>query len=99
MHSPPVALCSKALGDTNRLAIVRSYQMERSVDVCRNAKYISKEMKLSHMAGLSGRVKKRGLGRVDLSATKEGRPIYQKVGFVEKGKRYTQMRYAYENGR
>ena len=39
--------------------------------------------------------KKRGLGRVDLSATKEGYPIYKKVGFVHKEHRYTDMRYKY----
>lgn len=39
--------------------------------------------------------KKRGLGRVDLSATKEGYPIYAKVGFVDKEQRYTDMRYQY----
>lgn len=39
--------------------------------------------------------KKRGLGRVDLSATKEGYPIYVKMGFVEKEQRYIDMRYNY----
>ena len=39
--------------------------------------------------------KKRGLGRVDLSATKEGYPIYSKLGFVEKEQRYIDMRYNY----
>lgn len=39
--------------------------------------------------------KKRGLGRVDLSATKEGYPIYAKVGFVDKEQRYMDMRYQY----
>ncbi|MBQ2405768.1 MAG: GNAT family N-acetyltransferase [Lachnospiraceae bacterium] len=39
--------------------------------------------------------KKRGLGRVDLSATEEGYPIYKKVGFVDKEHRYTDMRYKY----
>ena len=39
--------------------------------------------------------KKRGLGRVDLSATKEGYPIYKKVGFIDKEHRYTDMRYKY----
>jgi len=39
--------------------------------------------------------KKRGLGRVDLSATKEGYPIYAKIGFVDKDNRYTDMRYKY----
>lgn len=37
--------------------------------------------------------KKRGLGRVDLSATKEGYPIYKRIGFVDKEQRYTDMRY------
>ena len=39
--------------------------------------------------------KKRGLGRIDLSATKEGYPIYSKMGFVKKENRYTDMRYKY----
>ena len=39
--------------------------------------------------------KERGLGRVDLSATKDGYPIYSKMGFVEKENRYTDMRYIY----
>ena len=40
--------------------------------------------------------RERGLGRVDLSATKEGYPIYVKVGFQDKEHRYTDMRYRYE---
>lgn len=39
--------------------------------------------------------KRRGLGRVDLSATREGYPIYVKMGFVEKEQRYIDMRYKY----
>lgn len=39
--------------------------------------------------------KKRGLGRVDLSATEEGYPVYKRVGFVEKEHRYMEMRYKY----
>ena len=35
--------------------------------------------------------KKRGLGRIDLSATKEGYPIYAKAGFKDKVHRYTDM--------
>ena len=34
----------------------------------------------------------RGLGRIDLSATKEGYPIYEKLGYTEKEHRYTDMR-------
>ena len=37
--------------------------------------------------------KERGLGRIDLKATKEGYPIYKKLGFVEKEARYTNMSY------
>lgn len=37
-----------------------------------------------------------GLGRIDLSATKEGYPIYKKVGFVDKEHRYTAMQYKFE---
>lgn len=40
--------------------------------------------------------RERGLGRVDLSATKEGYPIYAKLGFQDKEHRYTDMRYRYE---
>lgn len=40
--------------------------------------------------------KKAGLGRVDLSATKEGYPVYKKVGFTDKKSRYTSMTYKYE---
>ena len=40
--------------------------------------------------------KKVGLGRVDLSATKEGYPVYKKVGFTDKKSRYTSMTYKYE---
>ena len=39
--------------------------------------------------------RERGLGRVDLSATKEGYPIYAKLGFQDKEHRYTDMRYRY----
>lgn len=37
-----------------------------------------------------------GLGRIDLSATKAGYPIYRKLGFVEKNNRYTSMVYKIE---
>ena len=40
--------------------------------------------------------RERDLGRVDLSATKEGYPIYAKLGFQDKEHRYTDMRYRYE---
>ena len=36
--------------------------------------------------------KERGLGRIDLSATKEGYPIYSKIGFKDRENRYTDMR-------
>lgn len=36
--------------------------------------------------------KERGLGRIDLSATKDGYPIYAKLGFKDKEHRYTEMR-------
>lgn len=39
--------------------------------------------------------KERGLERVDLSATKEGYPIYKKVGFAERESHYIEMRYVY----
>ncbi len=34
-----------------------------------------------------------GLGRIDLSATDEGYPLYSRLGFKDKGKRYRDMRY------
>ena len=37
--------------------------------------------------------KELGLARIDLSATDQGFPIYQKCGFEEKVARYTEMRY------
>ena len=37
--------------------------------------------------------KKAGLGRIDLSATDDGYPIYAKIGFKEKEHRYRDMRY------
>ena len=37
--------------------------------------------------------KRRGLGRIDLSATDAGYPIYAKVGFKDKEHRYRDMRY------
>ena len=34
-----------------------------------------------------------GLGRIELKATEDGYPIYEKVGFKEKVNRYKDMRY------
>ena len=39
--------------------------------------------------------KKAGLGRIDLSATDEGYPIYAKIGFKDKEHRYRDMRYKF----
>lgn len=39
--------------------------------------------------------RKIGLGRIDLSATDEGYPIYAKIGFKDKEHRYRDMRYKY----
>ena len=36
-----------------------------------------------------------GLGRIDLSATDEGYPIYARIGFKDKEHRYRDMRYKY----
>lgn len=38
---------------------------------------------------------KLSLGRIDLSATEVGVPIYKKVGFEKKESHYTDMRYTY----
>ena len=42
---------------------------------------------------------KRGLGRIDLKATDEGYPIYEKVGFKETGHRYRDMKLYFEKVR
>ena len=39
--------------------------------------------------------RKRGLGRIDLSATDKGYPIYAKLGFKDKDQRYRDMRYTF----
>ena len=39
--------------------------------------------------------REKGLGRIDLSATKDGYPIYKKIGFQDKEHRYTDMRYKF----
>lgn len=36
-----------------------------------------------------------GLGRIDLSATKDGYPVYKNVGFKDKEHRYTEMQYRF----
>ena len=36
-----------------------------------------------------------GLGRIDLSATKDGYPVYKKVGFKDNEHRYTEMQYRF----
>ena len=40
--------------------------------------------------------KKRGLGRIDLSATEKGYPIYKKIGFEDTEHRYTDMRLKFD---
>ncbi len=42
---------------------------------------------------------KRGLGRIDLKATDEGYPIYEKVGFKETKHRYRDMKLYFEKVR
>ena len=44
------------------------------------------------MQQLVAEAKSRGLGCIDLRATKDGYPIYKKLGFVEKEQHYTDMR-------
>ena len=43
--------------------------------------------------------KERGLGRIDLKATDEGYPIYEKVGFKETEHRYRDMKLYFEKVR
>lgn len=45
------------------------------------------------MKDLIAAAKKMGLNRIDLSATKDGYPLYKKLGFIEKDQDYTDMRY------
>ena len=40
--------------------------------------------------------KKRGLGRIDLSATEKGYSIYKKIGFEDTEHRYTDMRLKFD---
>ena len=47
------------------------------------------------MKNLVEYARERGLGRIDLSATDEGYPIYKKLGFKDKEHRYTDMRYKF----
>ncbi|MDO5445928.1 MAG: GNAT family N-acetyltransferase [Eubacteriales bacterium] len=42
--------------------------------------------------------KKRGLDKIDLSATKEGYSVYKKVGFTDKEHNFTDMQYKYVSG-
>lgn len=44
------------------------------------------------MRQLIAEAKLKGLGCIDLRATKDGYPIYKKLGFVEKEQHYTDMR-------
>lgn len=39
--------------------------------------------------------KSRGLGRIELSATENGYPIYKKLGFTEKNTKYKDMRLSF----
>lgn len=54
--------------------------------------YRGKELCTQLMKNLVAYGKERGLGRIDLSATKEGYPIYSKIGFKDRENRYTDMR-------
>ena len=48
------------------------------------------------MSNLVEYAKAHGLGRIDLSATEEGYPIYKKIGFKDKVKRYTDMQMKFD---
>lgn len=45
------------------------------------------------MRDLIAVAREKGLNRIDLCATKEGYPLYKKLGFVEKEQPYIDMRY------
>ena len=49
------------------------------------------------MKNLVEYARERGLGRIDLSATDEGYPIYKKLGFKDKEHRYTDMKSEHPN--
>lgn len=57
--------------------------------------YRGKGLATKLMQNLIAYGKEIGLGRIDLSATKEGYPIYAKLGFTEPEHRYTEMRYKF----
>lgn len=61
------------------------------LSVYTKAEYRGKGICTQLMKNLVEYGRKIGLGRIDLSATKEGYPIYKKVGFKEKEQRYTSM--------
>jgi len=54
--------------------------------------YRGKGLCTTLMQHLVAEAKTRGLGCIDLRATKDGYPIYKKIGFVEKEQHYTDMR-------
>ena len=55
--------------------------------------YRSRGLCTKLMQNLIAYGKEHGLGRIDLSATNDGYPIYEKLGFKEKDNRYRDMRY------
>lgn len=57
--------------------------------------YRGKGIRTKLMNNLVEYGRKIGLGRIDLSATDEGYPIYAKVGFKDKEHRYRDMRYKF----
>jgi len=54
--------------------------------------YRGKGLCTTLMQQLVDEAKSKGLGCIDLRATKDGYPIYKKIGFVEKEQYYTDMR-------
>ena len=47
------------------------------------------------MKNLLAYAKEKQIGRIDLSATKAGFPLYKKLGFVERNMGHTEMRYTF----
>ena len=58
-------------------------------------KYLGSSLCTALMTNLVEYGKNAGLGRIDLKATNEGYPIYEKIGFKEPVQRYREMKYEF----